>query len=73
MITYLHIQHTHTHISNWIFENVTALNGRPTVFFRAKTISKVAIMKTKSATMAFFSSTPFFLLALSFSPFLSNR
>ena len=35
--------------------------------------SKKAIMKTKSATIAFFSSTPFFLLALTFSPFLSNR
>ena len=35
--------------------------------------SKVAIMKTNIATIAFFSSPPFFLLALSFSPFLSNR
>ena len=32
---------------------------------------KVAIIKTKSATVAFFSSPPFFLLALSFSPLLS--
>ena len=39
-------------------------------FFRTKTISKVAIIKTKSATIAFFSSPPFFLPAFSFSPFL---
>ena len=39
---------------------------RPTVF----NISKVAIIKTESATIAFFSSPPFFLPALSFSPFL---
>ena len=39
-------------------------------FFRPKTISKVAIKKLKSATIAFFSSPPFLLLALSFSPFL---
>ena len=31
---------------------------------------KVAIIKTKSATIAFFSSPPFLFLALSFSPFL---
>ena len=70
MRPYLHIQHTYTHTSNWIFENVTAkwTFWRSTVFF-----SKVAIMKTKIATIAFFSSPPFFLLALSFSPFLSNR
>ena len=30
---------------------------------------KVAIIKTKSATIAFFSSPPFLFLALSFSPF----
>ena len=37
-------------------------------------IFKVAIRKTKSATIAFFvSSPPFFLLALSFSPFLFLR
>ena len=30
-------------------------------------------MKTKSAAIAFFSPSPFFLLALSFSPFLSLR
>ena len=35
--------------------------------------SKVAIIKAKSATIAFFSSPPFFLLALSFSPFLFLR
>ena len=39
-------------------------------FFRPKTILKVGIIKTKSATMACFSSPPFLLLALSFSPFL---
>ena len=42
-------------------------------FFGPKTISKVAIIKTKSATIAFFSSPPFLLLALSFSPFLFLR
>ena len=75
MRPYLHKQHTYTHVSNWIFENVTAkwTFWRPTIFFRAKTIFKVAIMKTKRATIAFFSSTPFFLLALSFSSFLSHR
>ena len=35
--------------------------------------SKVAIIKTKSATIAFFSSPPFFLLALSFSLFFFLR
>ena len=39
-------------------------------FFWPTTIFKVAIIKTKSATIAFFSSSPFFLLALSFSLFL---
>ena len=39
-------------------------------FFRPKTLSKVAIIKTKSATMVFFfSCPPFLLLALSFFPF----
>ena len=38
-------------------------------FFRPKTIPKVAILKTKSAIIAFFSSPPFLLLALSFSSF----
>ena len=42
-------------------------------FFRPKTVSKVAIIKTKRATIAFFSSPPFLLLALSFSPFLFLR
>ena len=46
---------------------------RRRVFFRPKTISKVAIIKTKSATIAFFSSPPFLLPALSFSPFLFFR
>ena len=44
---------------------------RPTVFFRQKTISKVAIIRTKSATIAFLSSTPPFLFALSFLLFFS--
>ena len=35
--------------------------------------SKVAIIKTKSVTIAFFSSPPFPLLARSFSPFLLLR
>ena len=38
---------------------------RPTVFFSAK----VAITNSKSVAIAFFSFPPFFLLALSFSPF----
>ena len=36
---------------------------RPTVFFSAKN-SKVAIIKTKSATIAFFTFPPYFPLAL---------
>ena len=36
-------------------------------------LAKVAIIKTMSAAIAFFSSSPFFLLALSFSPFLCLR
>ena len=35
--------------------------------------NKVAIIKTKKATIAIFSSPPFLLLALSFSPFLFLR
>ena len=46
---------------------------RPTVFCPPKTLQKVAITKTESTTIAFFSSPPFFLLALSFSPFLFLR
>ena len=46
---------------------------RPKVFFWPKAISKVAIIKTKSATITFFSSPPFFVFALSFSPFLFLR
>ena len=46
---------------------------RPKVFFRPKAISKVAIIKTKSATITFFPSPPFFVFALSFSPFLFLR
>ena len=36
-------------------------------------VSKVAIIKTKSATIVFFSSPPFLLLALSLSLFLFLR
>ena len=43
-------------ISCRIFDNVIA--------------NRVAVIKTKSATIAFFSSPPFLLLALSLSPFL---
>ena len=56
------------------FDNVIA--NRPFAFnsfFRPKPISKVAIVKTKSAIIACFSSPPFLLLALSFSPFLFLR
>ena len=45
---------------------------RPTVFF-GQSISKVAIITTKSTTIAFFSFPPFLLLALYFSPFLFLR
>ena len=59
-------------MSSRIFENVTAkwTFCVQQFFFRPKTISKVAIMKIKGAAIAFFSSPPFFLLALSFSLFL---
>ena len=40
-------------------------------FYRPKAISKLAIIKAKSATIAFFSSPPFLLLALAFSPFFT--
>ena len=40
-------------------------------YFRAKTLSKVAIIKTKSATIAFFSLPPFLFLTLSFFPSFS--
>ena len=40
-------------------------------FSGQKQISKLFIIKTKRATIAFFSFPPFLLLALSFSPFLS--
>ena len=40
---------------------------------RPKPFSKVAIIKTKSVTIAFFSSPPFLHLALSLSPFLFLR
>ena len=56
------------------FDNVIA--NRPFAFnsfFRPKPISKVAIVKTKSAIIACFSSPPFLLLSLSFSPFLFLR
>ena len=46
----------------------------PTVFFSGQKLPpKKAIIKTKSVTIAFFSSPPFPLLALSFSPFLFLR
>ena len=45
----------------------------PTVFFGQKLLFKVAIMKTKSASIAFFFSPPFLLLTLSFSAFLFLR
>ena len=51
----------------------TGLFRRSNSFFRPKTISKVAIIKTKSAAIAFFSSPPFLLLALSLFPFLFLR
>ena len=41
---------------------------RPIVFFGC--FPKVAIIKTKNATIAFFFSPPFLLLVLSFSAFL---
>ena len=41
--------------------------SRLTVFL-SQSISKVAITKTKSVTIAFFSSPPFRLLAIYFSP-----
>ena len=58
-------------ISSRIFENVIVKwTCRVQQFFFSAEISKVAIIKTKSATIAFFSSPPFLLLPLSFSPFL---
>ena len=58
-------------ISSRIFDNVTAKWAFcvQQFFF----LAKVAIIKTKSATIAFFSSPPFLLLAHSFSPFLFLR
>ena len=38
---------------------------RPTVFLRPKTISKIAIIKTKSEAIAFFFSSSLFLFLLS--------
>ena len=49
--------------SNRIFENVTA---KWTFCVQQFFFSKIAIIESKSATIAFFSSPPFFLLALSF-------
>ena len=49
----------------------TGLFRRSESFFRPKT--KEAIIKTKSAAIAFFSSPPFLLLALSLFPFLFLR
>ena len=50
-----------------MFENVTATPSvkRKSVF-RLETIFKVANIKTKSATIAFFSYPPFILLAYTF-------
>ena len=60
--------------SSRIFDNVIAKWALCIEqFFSAKTLSKVAIIKTKSTTIAFFSSAPFLLLVLSFSPFLFLR
>ena len=49
--------------SNRIFENVTA---KWTFCVQQFCFSKIAIIETKTATIASFSSPPFFLLALSF-------
>jgi len=61
-------------MSSWGFENVIAKWTflRPTVFFGQKlSPNEVAIIKTRSATIAFFYYQSFLLLALSFSPFFS--
>ena len=57
------------------FENVIAewTFLRPTVFFGQKLSgNEVAIIKTRYATIAFFSSPSFLLLALSLSPFFPS-
>ena len=57
--------------SSRIFENVVAKwTFSVQQFFRPKTTSKVAIIKTMKATIAFSPSPSFCLHALSFSPFL---
>ena len=55
------------YISSRIFDNIIAKWTflRHTVFFGQKLFSKVAIRKTKSATIAFFSSPLFLVLAMS--------
>ena len=53
-------------MSSQIFENVTT----EWTFCVQQFLSKVAIIKTKSATIAFSSSPPFLLLAVPFSHFL---
>ena len=61
-------------MSSRSFENVIAQWTflRPTVFLGQKVSpNEVAIIKTRSATIVFFSSPSFLLLALSFSPFFS--
>ena len=60
----------HDCISSRIFDNVVA---KWTFCIEQLFSAKVAIIKTKSATIAFFSSPPFLLLPLSFSPFLLLR
>ena len=59
-----------------MFENILAnwtFCVLPTVFFGPKTIFKVAIIKTNSATITFLCCPSFLLLTLSFSPFISLR
>ena len=60
-------------ISSQIFENITikwTFCVQQFFFSGQKLPPKKAIIKTKSVTIAFFSSSPFLLLALSFPPFL---
>ena len=58
---YIHCKHVQIFISSWIFENVT---GNWTFSI------KQLYIKTKSVTIAFFSSPPFLLLTPYSSPFL---
>ena len=52
---------------------ITLSPDRPFASTELFSVKKVAIVTTKSATIAFSSSPPFLLLALSFSPFLFPR